>query len=78
MTKIEDLIGAITTDKVSDAKQHFDDIISSKMSDALDAKRIEIASSMYGDSTDEEIQIDSESAPGSQEDSEEREDSEVV
>lgn len=52
---IRSMIDALSDKDFSSAKTAFDSALNSKMSDALDARRIEIASGLYdGDVSEEE------------------------
>ena len=48
MTQIDKLIDAISADRKGDSKDVFTSIISDKLSQAIDAKRIDIATNFYG------------------------------
>tara|TARA_R110000803_G_C11711015_1_gene286920 strand:- start:160 stop:396 length:237 start_codon:yes stop_codon:yes gene_type:complete len=60
MTNIDKLIDAISSGKAGTSKDIFTDIINDKLSTALDAKRIDVASNFYGTNEegieDEDIQ----------------------
>ena len=47
MTETIDLINAIASGKTSDANNTFNDLMSSKLNAAIDAKKIEIANDTY-------------------------------
>tara|TARA_R110000796_G_scaffold222437_1_gene338622 strand:- start:158 stop:388 length:231 start_codon:yes stop_codon:yes gene_type:complete len=48
MTNIDKLIDAISSSKAGESKDIFTDIINDKLSTAIDAKRIDIATNFYG------------------------------
>ena len=48
MTQIDKLIDAISSSKAGESKDIFTDIINDKLSTAIDAKRIDIATNFYG------------------------------
>ena len=61
MTETIDLINALASGKTSDANNTFNDLMSSKISVALDAKKIELANDVYNgvtDSIEQEISTD--------------------
>ena len=61
MTETIDLINALANGKTSDANNTFNDLMSSKISVALDAKKIELANDVYNgvtDSIEQEISTD--------------------
>lgn len=61
MTETIDLINALASGKTSDANNTFNDLMSSKISAALDAKKIELANDVYNgvtDSIEQEITTD--------------------
>jgi acetylglutamate kinase len=61
MTETIDLINALASGKTSDANNTFNDLMSSKISAALDAKKIELANDVYNgvtDSIEQEIGTD--------------------
>ena len=61
MTETIDLINALANGKTSDANNTFNDLMSSKISAALDAKKIELANDVYNgvtDSIEQEITTD--------------------
>lgn len=61
MTETVDLINALASGKTSDANNTFNDLMSSKISVALDAKKIELANDVYNgvtDSIEQEISTD--------------------
>ena len=61
MTDTADLINALASGKTSDANNTFNDLMSSKISAALDAKKIELANDVYNgvtDSIEQEIGTD--------------------
>jgi hypothetical protein len=41
---VENFIASVQADNHADAKQHFDSVIASKVSDAFEAKKVELAS----------------------------------
>lgn len=51
---IEDMIDDILSGDNTEAKEKFNAIVSSKLADALDQKKIDIASNLYSDGTEEE------------------------
>jgi hypothetical protein len=57
---IRGMIDALADKDFTAAKSAFDAVVSDKMTDALDARRIEIASSIYDKGTAEDESIDSE------------------
>ena len=52
MTETIDLINSLAAGKTSDANNTFNDLMSSKISVALDAKKIELANDVYNGVTD--------------------------
>ena len=61
MTETIDLINALANGKTADANNTFNDLMSSKISAALDAKKIELANDVYNgvtDSIEQEITTD--------------------
>ena len=61
MTDTIDLINALANGKTADANNTFNDLMSSKISAALDAKKIELANDVYNgvtDSIEQEITTD--------------------
>lgn len=60
---IRGLIDALADKDFSTAKSAFDSAIADKMTDALDARRIEIASSIYDKGPEEESYDSSELSP---------------
>jgi hypothetical protein len=57
---IRGLIDALADKDYNTARSAFDAVVSDKMTDALDTRRIEIASSIYDKGTAEDESIDSE------------------
>lgn len=57
---IRGLIDALADKDFTTAKSAFDAVVSDKMTDALDTRRIEIASSVYDNGAAEDESIDSE------------------
>ena len=53
MTETIDLINALSGDKTADANNVFNDLMASKLTAALDAKKIEIANDTYNNVTQE-------------------------
>lgn len=54
MTDIADLIDAVAGDKKADAEDMFNSIIGDKLQGALDAKRVEVATTFYGREIEDE------------------------
>jgi len=71
MTNIDKLIDAISSGKAGTSKDIFTDIINDKLTSALDAKRIDVASDFYGtnkeDIEDEDIQDFEDESAGTEE-----------
>ena len=71
MTDIDKLIDAISSDRKGDSKEIFTDIIGGKLTNAIDAKRIDIATNIYGtdkeDIEDENIQDFEDESAGTEE-----------
>lgn len=53
MSDYEDMIDNILDDNTVEAQKDFDNIISDKIKNALDAKKIELASTLYNPSEEE-------------------------
>lgn len=60
MSDIENFINALNTNKTSDANDMFASLMSSKISAALDARKVEIANSVYNGVADDLGQEDAE------------------
>jgi hypothetical protein len=59
MNDVNDMIGLIGQDDKAGSQSMFDDILKAKVSAALDAKRIEVASKLYGgDSAETEEELE--------------------
>jgi hypothetical protein len=57
---LEDMIGDIVSKNYTSAGNAFEDLLGDKLKDALDAKKVSIAGSIFGDENPEEYSEDEE------------------
>lgn len=55
---INSFIDALAQQNFNQAKTHFDEIIGSKMNDALEAEKINVANSIFNNASDDEDELD--------------------
>jgi len=60
MADVEDLIDNIATGDYNKASSEFEQLIADKLSDALDAKRADVAAQIYGDQLEDDNELDNE------------------
>lgn len=52
---VDDVLAAIQQQNVGRARAHFNDLMSNKVTDALNAEKVKIASHVYGDNFEDEV-----------------------
>ena len=52
---VDDVLAAIQQQNVGRARSHFNDLMSNKVTDALNAEKVKIASHVYGNDFEDEI-----------------------
>ena len=54
---VDDVLAAIQQQNVGRARAHFNDLMSNKVTDALNAEKVKIASHVYGNDFEDEINV---------------------